>query len=158
MNHRGDYLCDACDGRVIFTRFICIICINDDFTDQVDLCADCTSSPVQGDKFCHHISHSLIKTTAHLHYHRLPGIISQARSQSEQLKAIFRASENVNRSSKGSKSQSKLTRNRVNKHMEPSRIASLICSSCDKKLSLPCWTCVTCSGSTLTSTSLSLEY
>jgi len=151
---RGLMVCDVCDQRVTFTRFVCITCVEEDFSNQVDLCPECIESRSFSQKrsFVHHLSHSLIRATVRLHYCEMAGLILQARSLSERIKASFTAANSRKASEldmdiKSTKySESKASKDLELENIVTSRpsLTPLICACCLKELTLPCWGCVTC--------------
>ncbi|KAF4610197.1 hypothetical protein D9613_010367 [Agrocybe pediades] len=157
--HCGLMVCDVCDQRITFTRFVCITCVEDDFSNQVDLCTECITSRSFSQKrtFVHHLSHSLIRSTVRLHYCEMATLILQARSLSERIKNSFMAASK--KSGSGSDTETKLTKYSDSKaHKDPEMenidtslpsLTPLVCACCLKDLTLPCWACVKCELDTL---------
>ncbi|KAF4609988.1 hypothetical protein D9613_010358 [Agrocybe pediades] len=157
--HCGLFVCDVCDQRITFTRFLCITCVEEDFSNQVDLCTECINSRSFSRKrtFVHHLSHSLIRSTVRLHYCEMATLITQARSLSERIKNSFMAASK--KSGSGTDTESKLTKysdSRAHKDPDMENIVTslpsltpLVCACCLKDLTLPCWACVKCELDTL---------
>lgn len=151
---RGTQLCVVCDQRVVFSRFICITCIEEDMTNEVNLCLGCVESHtfIKTRKYVHHLSHSLIRTLHVVHFAELPLIIPKARLLSERIKASVKASEDKKNSTKdhGSKalkgSDSKATKDTYAENIVTIRpsLTALVCACCIKDVTLPCWACITC--------------
>ncbi|KAF4609963.1 hypothetical protein D9613_010377 [Agrocybe pediades] len=157
--HCGLMVCDVCDQRITFTRFVCITCVEDDFSNQVDLCTECITSRSFSQKrtFVHHLSHSLIRSTVRLHYCEMATLILQARSLSERIKTSFTAASKKPGSSPemGTKLR-KYSNSTAHEDPEMENIVTslpsltpLVCACCLKDLTLPCWACVKCELDTL---------
>ncbi|KDR73637.1 hypothetical protein GALMADRAFT_142100 [Galerina marginata CBS 339.88] len=154
----GRFVCDVCDRDIVFTRYLCITCMEEDLSDQIDMCAECIDSRVftRETRFVHHFSHSLIRSSRCIHYCELATMIPHARLRSERIKASFKASAARKQLSQGH--EVKTTKNvgiskawRDSDDAVRSRLTTLplICACCRKELTLPCWACVTCVLDTL---------
>lgn len=138
-SYSGPYNCHSCDRRIIFSRYQCVICTSDDFSNQLDLCGDCVNVtfPLPGSTFEHHVSHTLVRSTRRIFECEVASIIVQARSTSERIKSRFRSIEGIQNG--GAASPGSDARSR---HATPT--VPLRCSCCGDLLSLPCWVCVMC--------------
>ncbi|KDR79356.1 hypothetical protein GALMADRAFT_265823 [Galerina marginata CBS 339.88] len=155
----GENTCDVCDQRVVFTRLVCITCMNEDMSNYIDLCPECTESRVfsKARTFVHHLSHSLIRTSRAISKAELPIIVLKARLLSERIKASVKASEDKKNSTKDRDSKAlkgsdhKATKNADTENIVTSRptLTPLICASCSKDVTLPCWACIACALDTL---------
>ncbi|PBK75065.1 hypothetical protein ARMSODRAFT_504209 [Armillaria solidipes] len=137
------YDCDSCDGTIVGSRWACLTCMNDSFTDTVDLCASCVKESVELRGFVHDASHVLLKCDTFVMDADLQWIIPRARSTVVQIKKKFRSrtkihTEPAEKSDPPSKStQSKKKLLNVTKSPPPH------CQACRKEVSLPCWVRIT---------------
>lgn len=140
--------CDACNQKIAFIRYLCITCMEEDFSDEIDMCAECIDSSVfnRPNKYIHHPSHSLLRFTRRFHYWQKATIIPEARSRSERVKASFKALEHNMTDGERKEHEKKTVRpsdaDKVVKS-KPS-LTQLVCACCGKALTLPCWACVIC--------------
>ena len=151
---RGTQLCAVCDQRVVFSRLICITCIEEDMTNEVNLCLECMESHtfIKARRYVYHLSHSLIRTLYVVHFAKLPIIIPKARLLSERIKASIKASEDKKNSTKDRDSKalkgsdSKATKDINAENIVTSRpsLMVLVCACWIKDVTLPCWACITC--------------
>lgn len=150
-------MCDVCGQRLAFTRLLCITCMEEAMTNQIDLCPECMDKLTYNREktFVHHLSHSLIRSSRVILFSELPIIIPRARLLSERIKASAKASEDKKSSTKDRESKAlkvsdaKATKDPDTEKVFTSRpsLTTLICACCGKDVTLPCWACVTCGTS-----------
>ncbi|KAF8912168.1 hypothetical protein CPB84DRAFT_1957799 [Gymnopilus junonius] len=149
----GAIYCDACNQRIAFIRFTCITCMEEDLSDQIDMCAECIDSSVfnRPNRYIHHPSHSLLRFTRRFHYCQAATIIPEARSRSERVKASFKALEHSTTDSDRKELEKKTSRAPDADKLIKSKpsLTALVCACCGKALTLPCWVCVICATDTL---------
>ncbi|SJK96921.1 uncharacterized protein ARMOST_00170 [Armillaria ostoyae] len=135
------YSCDSCSGLILGSRLACLTCMNDSFTDTIDLCTGCIDTSCERGGFVHDPSHVLLKFDTVVLDGRLRWIIPEARSMVVRIKKEFRSSlknriEPVEKSGSSHSSQSKKE--------VPTAAAPPKCRCCGKVVSLPCWVCLIC--------------
>ncbi|KDR77265.1 hypothetical protein GALMADRAFT_225374 [Galerina marginata CBS 339.88] len=149
----GFVYCDACGKSLAFTRYQCIICMEDDLSHQIDLCENCFNKPdtVHGAGNLTHIpSHSLLRSRHRVHTFEVKTLVGESRLISERSKSIFRVQEAKKLEMKEHDSR-KATRGKGTKNKDPSSAPSKndepapTCACCAVVVSTPCWVCVTCS-------------
>ncbi|KAK0487644.1 hypothetical protein IW261DRAFT_631968 [Armillaria novae-zelandiae] len=120
------YGCDSCDGRIVGTRWACLTCMNDSFTDTVDLCASCVKESVELRGFIHNASHVLLKCDTYVMDADWQWIIPRARLMVVRIKKEFR-------------SRSKLRTELADESDNTQSKDKPSCQACHKEVSLPCW-------------------
>ncbi|KAG7442638.1 uncharacterized protein BT62DRAFT_954741 [Guyanagaster necrorhizus] len=135
------YGCDSCHGSILGSRLACLTCMNDSFTDTIDLCTSCIDTSCERGGFVHDPSHDLLKFDSVVLDGRLRWMIPEARSMVVRIKGEFRSSlknrvEPVEKSSSSHGSQSK------KEALTPA--APPKCRCCGKVVSIPCWVCLIC--------------
>lgn len=123
---------------------ICLTCINDSFTDRIDLCTGCIGRSCQRDGFVHDPSHVLLKFDSIVLDGRLRHIIPAARSMIARIREEFRSSvkDRIEPVEKSGLSHNSQSRKEASKTAAPPT-----CRCCGKPISLPCWVCVICRAS-----------
>ncbi|CAK5271426.1 unnamed protein product [Mycena citricolor] len=120
---KHDRRCDVCRCPILVVRVFCVQCMNESYTECVNLCGQDMHKPVAWKKDVTHLpSHALVKTTVRLHNPNLAWIVRQARMVAEQAKTFFK---------------------------DPAYAASSYLASCNlcyKPVSLPVWACTVCSN------------
>jgi len=128
--------------------------MEDDFTNQVDLCSGCIDSQSfsRDRKYIHHHSHSLIRAPFRVHRAEMSNFVEWARDLSQRIKASLKALE----AKKVEKSkdqlfdmQAKMLKGHDTEKFITSQpmLTVLRCACCNKDLthqSLPFWACVVC--------------
>jgi hypothetical protein len=139
LNIRGSYFCHSCQRRIIFERYQCVTCMDEDLSSQIDLCAECIQTPnlASESHFAHDVSHSLIRSTHRIHECELASMIPQARLRSERIKSSFRAAE-------AKDTAPNATVNTDQKTRAAPVVDPFQCACCSEKITLPCWICVSC--------------
>lgn len=139
LNISGSYFCHSCQRRIIFERYQCVTCMDEDLSSQIDLCADCIGTPnLSSDShFAHDLSHSLIRSTHRIHECELASMIPQARLRSERIKSSFRAVEAKDTAPNATVDADQETR-------AAPALVPFQCACCSEKITLPCWVCVGC--------------
>ncbi|KIM34875.1 hypothetical protein M413DRAFT_450024 [Hebeloma cylindrosporum] len=137
----GSYFCHSCQRRIIFERYQCVTCMDEDLSTQIDLCADCIGNPniSSESNFAHDSSHSLIRSTHRIHECELASMIPQARLRSERIKSSFRTVEAKDKVPNETSSVDSDQEARDAPAVVPFR-----CACCSDKITLPCWVCLGC--------------
>ncbi|KAK0213335.1 hypothetical protein DFS33DRAFT_1249993, partial [Desarmillaria ectypa] len=135
------YGCDSCNGLILGSRLACLTCMNDSFTDTIDLCMSCIDTSCERGGFVHDPSHVLLKFDSVVLDGRLRWIIPEACSMVVRIKGEFRSSlknriEPVEKSGLSHSGQSK-------KEASTAPVPPK-CRCCGKVISLPCWVCLIC--------------
>ncbi len=134
----SNYGCDSCDGFIVGSRWGCLTCINDSFTDTVDLCSSCAKKSVEIRGFVHDASHVLLKCDTYVLDAHWSWIIPRARSMVVQIKKKLR-------SRSGGRAEPAESSNLLDNSPQPKKdtlaiTGSLTCQTCSKEVSLvPCW-------------------
>ncbi len=119
--------------------------MDDNFSNQLDLCEDCIDIPFPGGVFEHHESHSLICSTRRIFDCEMASIILQARSSSGRVKSLFNLGSGQHSGlTPTSNAEFRVVRRNATAEALPS------CGCCGQAISLPCWVCVICCMSLLT--------
>lgn len=126
--------CDWCERRITKCRILCIQCMAEDLSDNIDLCMVCIDKAPSKRGFTHDVSHGIVKVEQTLHDYNFPRIVETAKETIERIKALFRTLEATTmHTDEGHGLNSK--RNDLD--------AS--CACCGKNVLPPCWVCVVCS-------------
>ncbi|KAF8883174.1 hypothetical protein CPB84DRAFT_1851026 [Gymnopilus junonius] len=151
----GLYYCDKCGKSLAFTRYLCIVCIEDDLSHSIDLCSNCFDKPdvLHAQDYTHIPSHSLLRSQQYIHNFEVKTLLAESRRISERSKKIFGALEAKSKETKERRSRKapkgKIARsqtteqdhtNTTNEVDEPAQT----CACCAKPVSTPCWVCVSC--------------
>lgn len=133
----SNYGCDSCDGSIVGSRWACLTCINDLFTDTVDLCSSCVEESVEIRGFVHDASHVLLKCDTYVLDAHWQWIIPRARSMVVQIKKKLRSR------SEG-RAEPAESSNLLDDSPQPKKETttipeSLTCQTCSEEVSLPCW-------------------
>ena len=151
----GWWYCDACSKTLSFTRYQCIVCMEDDLSHTIDLCDLCFNKPdvVHGAGNLTHLpSHSLLRSRRPIHNFEVKTLIAESRLTSERSKRIFRDQERKAKEAKEPKSKRALKGRTARKQIaviesdenvvnEPMQI----CACCSKPVTPPpCWVCTSC--------------
>ena len=126
--------CDSCERRITSCRILCIQCISDDLSDNIDLCAACVDTAPTKRHFTHDVSHAVLKVENTLHDHELARTVNAAKLTIERIKTIFRREDSIPK-----RTEEKNTA----LHKDFSK-SGPCCACCEKKVLLPCWVCVIC--------------
>lgn len=142
--------CDACLQSIVFSRYVCVTCIDEDFSNQLDLCTDnphCTSTILFAARdFVHSSSHTLLRTDRHILSSEVFTLFTQSNQRSERIKKMFRSREEERKISDRGKSRPNTQSAIENIKLDiKSPTPTLKCSRCDNILTLPCWACAICS-------------
>ncbi len=106
---------------------ICLTCINDSFTDRIDLCTGCIGRSCQRDGFVHDPSHVLLKFDSIVLDGRLRHIIPAARSMIARIREEFRSSvkDRIEPVEKSGLSHSSQSRKEASKTAAPPNVSML---------------------------------
>ncbi|KAK0462478.1 uncharacterized protein EV420DRAFT_1265318 [Desarmillaria tabescens] len=135
------YGCDSCNGLILGSRLACLTCMNDSFTDTIDLCTNCIDTSCERGGFMHDPSHVLLKFDSVVLDGRLRWMIPEARSMVVRIKKEFRSSlkNRIEPMEKSGSSHSSQSKKEASTAASPPK-----CRCCGKVISLPCWVCLIC--------------
>ncbi|KAF9526891.1 hypothetical protein CPB83DRAFT_769552 [Crepidotus variabilis] len=131
--------CDWCTRRITKSRLLCLHCMTDNLSDNIDLCAVCIDKSPSKRGFVHDISHDVVKIEETLHDFNFTRVIDTARTVIGRVKGIFRTLESANGSREVGQTDGESG--------DETR-ADPTCACCRQRVSTPCWTCVTCTKDT----------
>lgn len=138
--------CDTCSQPLLFSRYICITCVDEDYTNQIDFCTDnsqCASETLFTKRnFLHSTSHTLLRTNRHIPMAKKKELILKFNLFSEEIKKMFRSREESRKAS-NTKNFAIQMAIEIRRNVNPPAI-EIKCTSCQKKLTLPCWACADC--------------
>ncbi|KAG6853160.1 hypothetical protein C0991_006448 [Blastosporella zonata] len=121
--------CDGCDRQITKSRILCIECMSDDLSDNIDLCISCVGKTPTRRGFTHDLGHAVLKVQRTLHDYHIAGIVGTARTTLERTKIIFRSLD----------PGTALQHSSGIPNIASSRPC---CAFCRKDIFLPCWVCV----------------
>ncbi|KAH9484737.1 hypothetical protein JR316_0001637 [Psilocybe cubensis] len=127
--------CDWCERRITKSRNLCIHCISEDLSDNIELCSVCIDKTPSKRGFTHDASHDIIKVEETLHDFYFAKVVESARTVVSRTKGIFRALESAGLHSDVNHTQRQDAEEAVS---EPT------CACCNKRVTTPCWACVVC--------------
>ncbi|TFK44065.1 hypothetical protein BDQ12DRAFT_593650, partial [Crucibulum laeve] len=129
--------CDWCERRITKCRILCINCISEDLSDNIDLCASCMDKAPSKRGFTHEVSHGMIKVEQTIHDHDLARTTEASRATIDRIKALFRTIE-VATIHEGDRT-----------HVPDGLpVSEHVCACCEKHVLPPCWACVVCTRDT----------
>lgn len=140
MTYTSGYSCDGCNREMADGLLFCITCMNDVYSDRIDLCLSCADVATDRDEFVHDSSHPLVKIGHTLHDNDLPWVVPEARIVCKRVKALFRSLTSLlNRIDPD-------PNDKIQPHDKSKTTASeTLCCCCGSAVSPPCWACVQCS-------------
>ncbi|EAU90989.2 hypothetical protein CC1G_02376 [Coprinopsis cinerea okayama7 len=144
--------CDWCERRITKCRILCIQCMSEDMSDNIDLCGVCTDRMPTKRGFSHDVSHPMIKVEQTLHDFHFLRIVESAKATLGRIKGLFRNVESGMREQEaGGGDHGSLPTPRSSRGMEERANAEdiLACACCQQKVKTPCWACVVCVRDTL---------
>ncbi|KAK0194918.1 hypothetical protein F5146DRAFT_924474 [Armillaria mellea] len=133
------YYCDSCGGQLLGSRLACLTCMNDSFSDTINLCTSCIDTSCERAGFVHDPSHVLLKFDSVILDGRLRGIIPEARRRVTRIKFQSSLKNHIEPVEKTSSSHTNQSKKEPPTAAEPSK-----CRCCGKVVSLPCWVCLIC--------------
>ncbi|KAJ3506012.1 hypothetical protein NLJ89_g7110 [Agrocybe chaxingu] len=133
--------CDWCERRITKCRVLCIQCMAEDLSDNIDLCAVCMDKSPSKRGFTHDISHDMVKVEETLHDFHFAQVVESARATINRVKGIFRTIESST-SLDAEHAHAKRTSLVEDTRQEPT------CVCCNRRVSTPCWACVICQRDT----------
>ncbi|KAF8069901.1 hypothetical protein FPV67DRAFT_1413425 [Lyophyllum atratum] len=130
--------CDWCERQITKCRILCIQCISDDLSDNIDLCASCVDRAPTKRTFTHEASHAVVKVEQTLHDYDIVRVVEGARAIFERAKTTFRSLESAH------------LRPDDERHLTSyeGHHSSPTCACCEKDVLPPCWACVVCTKDT----------
>ncbi|KAF9462351.1 hypothetical protein BDZ94DRAFT_1322722 [Collybia nuda] len=128
--------CDSCERRITKCRILCIQCMSEDLSDNIDLCATCVDKAPTKRAFTHDASHPVVKVEQTLHDYELSRIVDAARILFDRIKTLIRSTESAS------------IRVEDEHGVLSQKEAELSCACCGKGVSPPCWVCVVCTRDT----------
>lgn len=139
---------------------MCLHCMSEDLSDNIDLCGVCMDRMPTKRGFSHDVSHPMVKVEQTLHDFHFSRVVEAAKSALERAKGLLRNVESAlrgedpaafaltsPRSSRGSGSTG-------TEPMDPKDL--IACACCRRPVTTPCWACVTCGEYLSTNASLLL--
>jgi len=128
--------CDVCKNQYCFTRYVCLTCLLEDYTNHVDICAKCLghTEVVKTDDFVHDPWHTLFKSRTRILKIEKAYQISNARARSKRIKDAFRGD--------GGQHHMKTEHGKAAGAEKETPVFN--CAGCEKVVNLPCWACTTC--------------
>ncbi|TFK17049.1 hypothetical protein FA15DRAFT_676340, partial [Coprinopsis marcescibilis] len=148
--------CDWCERRITKCRILCIHCMSEDMSDNIDLCGVCMDRMPTKRGFSHDVSHPMVKVEQTLHDFNFLKIVESAKATLERVKGLIRNVEAAMRgdeeyfnlvSPRSSRGSGPAGRDGGNLVTDPAYLLS--CACCRKTVSTPCWACVVCTRDTL---------
>ncbi|KAF5335075.1 hypothetical protein D9611_010859 [Ephemerocybe angulata] len=143
--------CDWCERRITKCRIMCLECIADDLSDNIDLCSVCMDKMPTKRGFSHDVSHAMVKVEQTLHDFHFSRVVEGAKSALERAKGLLRNVEAASRSEDPSSFVLMSPRGSrgSGSSKDPADIKDLIaCACCSKTVTTPCWACVICTRDT----------
>ncbi|KIK51733.1 hypothetical protein GYMLUDRAFT_120582, partial [Collybiopsis luxurians FD-317 M1] len=134
--------CDGCDRGITRSRFICLTCISDDFSETFDLCLNCRDISCTTESFDHHPSHPMLKVDRVIQDGELAWAIPEAREIATRVKELFRSQNTL--TTRLAKDSIKDGRADKTKLLQ----VEALCCCCGKGVDTPCWICLSCSPDT----------
>lgn len=128
--------CDWCERRITKARNLCITCMSEDLSDNIDLCSACVDRAPSKRGFVHDPSHITVKVEQTLHDFYFLRVVENAKATIEKMKNLFRMLE------------ANAAQPDENTDTEEEAGHKVICACCAKKVMPPCWACVMCSRDT----------
>ena len=119
--------CDACSSTIVGLRTTCLICVYEDYTNQLDLCESCIGEPVHKPQFNHSPLHDMVQVRRVVHIRDKRSFITSAKA------AVVSG-------------KFKISRPKQLEGADVSADPKWRCCCCDNPISMPCWFCVTCGG------------
>lgn len=125
--------CDTCDRTIIGARFVCLECLKDDGSDQIDLCSRCVNTTPRRQDFVHQRGHFIAKFTRYVHDRLCVDLFERAKKTADTLRKKFPLvavhadfeGDDVSDAASDDDAESE-------------------CSSCGNPILPPCWLCVEC--------------
>ncbi|KAJ3575378.1 hypothetical protein NP233_g1131 [Leucocoprinus birnbaumii] len=125
--------CDWCERRITKARNLCITCMSEDLSDNIELCSTCIDRAPTKRGFEHDPSHVMVKVEQTLHDFYFLRVVQNAKVTIEKVKNLFRALEaNALQPDENAEEETR----------------KAICACCAKKVLPPCWACVMCARDT----------
>ncbi|KAF9050511.1 hypothetical protein BJ165DRAFT_1525732 [Panaeolus papilionaceus] len=124
--------CDWCGRRITKCRLLCLHCMAEDLSDNIDLCCACMDKTPAKRGFTHDLSHDMIKVEETLHDFYFAKVVEAAKARVGEAKNVFRTLE------------IKEGDGNVRVSMVSETGHEVACACCSKIMSTPCWACVVC--------------
>ncbi|KAJ4467636.1 hypothetical protein C8J55DRAFT_438415 [Lentinula edodes] len=124
--------CDGCHRGIIERRFICLTCIEPNFSNTLDLCSGCRDKAVRRDSFSHTLNHAMLKVDSVIHDGELAWAIPKAQSIAARIRELLWSKYNQTLPEGSSSKVEKIKR------------AEMHCCCCSKEVHAPCWICLHC--------------
>lgn len=128
--------CDGCQSSIIKNRILCIQCMTDDLSDNIELCSSCIDKTPKKRGFSHDTSHPILKVNEILHD------IFLARYVEKALELVSQYRDNRHEES-SMRSKSDVPNGYLGA-ASPLDGPDLACNCCGKYLFPPYWACVLC--------------
>jgi hypothetical protein len=149
-NFFSQRLCDECRRLIHGIRQFCIQCMDDGFSDWIDLCTNCLDKTPQRNGFIHLSSHLQVKVYIRLHDGEMARMVPQATDIAKRVKNRLKLTasardEALNPADSPADDALKTNDQAANDSKPPT------CACCRKPISPPCFVCARCGTSTLAS-------
>lgn len=139
----SDRICDSCGKYIRGTRRFCFHCLDDKYSNGIDLCSECseaTPSSIQGLSFIHQSSHLLIKTTRRIHDGGLGWTIWTAKVTADRVVEQFLTAQAPPPRMEGLPQPESDAATSDSEDQEQ----QFCCCYCERPLSRPFWACIEC--------------
>ncbi|KIK51274.1 hypothetical protein GYMLUDRAFT_208804 [Collybiopsis luxurians FD-317 M1] len=134
------YTCDSCDRVITRSRFICLICMSEDFAETFELCLNCRDSSLSTRSFNHIPSHAMLKTERVISDGELAWAVPKGRAVAARAKKLFR--------SKSSATNRHATDGIKDGKPDKTQQTETLCCCCREEVDAPCWVCLSCTPDT----------
>ncbi|TFK64971.1 hypothetical protein BDN72DRAFT_846149 [Pluteus cervinus] len=155
--------CDSCGRRITKSRLLCVTCMSEDLSDNIDLCLICIDKSPTKRGFSHDPSHIMVKTEQTLHDFDFARIVETAKGMSDRIKGAFRSIESamppplVVPGVPGIQGLPGIGLRVAGSPMIPGLPMTMggedhksqpVCACCEKRAIPPCWVCLICNKDT----------
>ncbi|KAG6845148.1 hypothetical protein H0H87_012944 [Tephrocybe sp. NHM501043] len=72
--------CDGCELQITKSRILCLECMSEDLSDNIDLCLSCVEKTPTKRGFTHDLNHAVLKVQQTLHDYHIASIVEAART------------------------------------------------------------------------------
>ncbi|TFK65241.1 hypothetical protein BDN72DRAFT_207076 [Pluteus cervinus] len=147
MVYHAGYQCDFCHRELYETRMLCLVCLEKNYSDNIDLCKTDMTESVTRDKFIHDPSHTMVKYEHLSHDFEAAWSIPESRAIAARAKTALRATEEATHSKDEEvEGEVALTSHDAARSSKSAR--SIFCVCCSKPVTVPCWVCRDCTPDT----------
>ncbi|TFK62847.1 hypothetical protein BDN72DRAFT_929692 [Pluteus cervinus] len=118
--------CNSCGPVIHGTRFLCLVCVDKDCSDHIDVCRACLTKSPRHEIFTHDPSHSMIKFEQVVHDYSFD--IPLSRNVAARAKLVLKAMEEASSCEDDASEQT----------------LEVCCLCCLGPVAVPCWVCRVC--------------